>query len=86
MDLWDAGQDRIVRENRGRLVELYTGVRDGLMAADVAVGRVKTRGDITPSYAQPSPEQRRAEAKRGLAQLARDLGGQVVRGEREVIQ
>ncbi len=86
MDLWDAGQQRITRENRARLGELYAGVRDGLLAADVAVGRVKVRGDITPSYAQPDAEQRRAMAKRNLAQLARDLGGQFVRGEREVIQ
>lgn len=84
--LWDAGQERIVRENRDRLGELYIGVRDGVLAADVAVGRAKARGDVTPSYAKPSPEQMRATPKRGLAQLARDLGGQVTRGEREVIQ
>jgi hypothetical protein len=42
--LWTAGQARIARESRDRLVELYVGVRDGQVASEVALGRAKFRG------------------------------------------
>jgi hypothetical protein len=81
--LWDAGQERVTRESRDRRAEMYEAARDGYVAGNVAAGKVKWsgRGEHLPHYV--SPEQQRA---RGIAQLARDLGGQFVRGEREVIQ
>lgn len=78
---WTAGQERITREGRERLASLYAGVRDGYMAAEVAVGRVKwVGGDGTPAYARPDPEQRRATAKHGLAQLMADFPSFVTQG------
>lgn len=74
--LWDASQQRVTRESRDRLTELYVGVRDGYVAAEVMVGRVKwTGGDGTPTYARSE----RAPA-RGLAQLMRDFPGNVLPG------
>lgn len=77
--LWRAGQARVTRENRDRLTELYVGVRDGYLAAEVAVGRVRSRGDSTPAYA------RRDTARNGLAALMRDFPGNVMPGT-EMVQ
>ena len=79
--LWKAGQSRVAREGRERLAELYVGVRDGYVAGNVATGKAKARGSAhIPSYVRPDAEQRRAMAKRGLAQLARDFPGNVATG------
>jgi hypothetical protein len=48
--LWHAGQKRSVREERGRLAELYVGVRDGYLAGLVASGQAKARHSGGPSY------------------------------------
>lgn len=81
---WDAGQQRMAREGRERLAELYVGVRDGIVAADVATGRATTRGDIRPSYVRSdAPESLRSPVARdrALAQLAMAFPGMVVRGD-----
>lgn len=81
--LWDAGQQRVLREGRERLAELYVGVRDGYVAANVALKRATAKGDITPSYARaPEPEVQRSPAIRdaALARLGEMYPGMVVRG------
>ena len=51
--LWDAGQQRVARESRERLTELYVGVRDGYVAGNVMVGRAKWKGgDHSPAYVE----------------------------------
>jgi len=83
--LWDAGQQRLAREGRERLAELYVGVRDGIVAADVATGRAKTRGDIRPSYVRgddrPEPLRTPAQRDMALASLAAAFPGMVRRGD-----
>jgi hypothetical protein len=84
--LWDAGQQRVARESRERLTELYVGVRDGYVAGNVTVGRAKWKGgDGTPSYARrpAGPPVRRSPAIRdmALAQLAEAFPGMVQRGD-----
>ena len=79
--LWTAGQQRVMREGRERLAELYVGVRDGYVAGNVATGKAKARGDAhIPAYVRPDAEQRRAMAQRGLGQLRRDFPGHVAQG------
>jgi hypothetical protein len=78
--LWDAGQERQVRESRVRLTQLYIGARDGYVAGNVAIGRAKAAGNITPSYARetappPSPERQAAT----IARLASLFPGAIVR-------
>ncbi len=83
---WAAGQQRMERESRNRLTELYVGVRDGvqqslLRTVAVTVDRLP---DLTlPSYVQPDPVHRRVSAARGLAQLMRDFPSSVSRGPGE---
>lgn len=77
--LWDAGQQRISRESRERLTELYRGARDGYLAAEIAVGRVTARGDPTPPYARAdevAPPSAAAQAVT-LARLATMFPGSV---------
>jgi hypothetical protein len=52
--LWDAGRQRVSREGRERLAELYVGVRDGYLAGNVAAGKATWTGggDHTPTYAR----------------------------------
>jgi hypothetical protein len=81
--LWTAGQERVGREGRERLAELYVGVRDGTVAADVAVGRAKARGDsYVPSYARssdaPAPDAA-AEQRATLARLGAMVPGAIRR-------
>lgn len=81
--LWEAGQERTAREGRDRLTELYVGVRDGYVAANVSLGLAKAKGDITPRYARSSePEPQRSPAVRdaALARLGELYPGMVVRG------
>ena len=86
--LWDAGQQRVTRESRERLTELYFGVRDGYVAGNITVGRAKWKGgDGTPSYARSdrpaAPIIRRSPAIRdmALAQLSEAFPGIVRRGD-----
>jgi hypothetical protein len=82
--LWDAGQERLTRENRGRLVELYTGVRDGYVAANVSLGKAKAKGDITPTYARivrPAPTGTPAERDATLVRLGIMFPGIVRRAD-----
>jgi len=79
--LWEAGQQRIGREGRERLAELYVGVRDGYVAGNVATGKaIASGGGHIPSYVRPDPEQSHAMAQRGLGQLLRDFPGNVATG------
>jgi hypothetical protein len=49
--LWEAGQDRVRQEQRGRLAELYQGFRDGYLAGLVLSGQAKPSvGYRGPSY------------------------------------
>lgn len=80
--LWAAGQKRVAREGRERLAELYVGLRDGFIAAEVAIGRAKSRSGL-PEYARGDPEVRGARAKEGLAQLLRDFPANAAPGPPE---
>jgi hypothetical protein len=66
--LWDAGQERTVREGRERLAELYVGVRDGYVAGRVAAGASTWKGgEHVPSYARSErPPTLRSPAVRDL--------------------
>ena len=85
--LWDAGQARQARESRDRLVELYVGVRDGYVSANVTLNRAKFRGGYqVPRYVRKasgeelvlrSPEARDQE----LAKLGAMFPGMVRRGD-----
>lgn len=78
--LWEAGQERTGRERRARMAELYTGVRDGYLAADLAVGRLKANGDPRPSYIRelaPAPSARDQQAT--LARLAMMFPGLITK-------
>lgn len=82
--LWDAGQQRVSRESRERMTELYVGVRDGYVAGNVSVGRAKWQGgDQVPSYVNagrpPAPVIKRSPVIRdmALAQLAEAFPGMV---------
>lgn len=84
--LWDAGQQRITRESRERLTELYVGVRDGYVAGNVMVGRAKWKsGSGSPSYveAQPRADIQRSPAIRdmALAELGAMFPGMVRRSD-----
>ena len=84
--LWDAGQARIAREGRDRLVELYVGVRDGHVASEVSLGRARWRGGAhAPRYVRGSLEeivQRSPEIRdRALAELGAMFPGMVRRGD-----
>jgi len=80
--LWNAGRERIAREERGRLAELYVGVRDGYLAGEAAVGRVKWTGASTPWYVDASKPVRSPEAQRAaIARLGRMFPGAVRRGD-----
>lgn len=83
---WQAGQARIARESRDRLIELYVGARDGYLAGEVALRRAKLRGSAEPSYvrrAQAETTTRRSPAvrDRALAKLATMFPGMVSRGD-----
>ena len=56
--LWSAGQERIGREIRNRLTELYVGVRDGQIAALVAIGEARASGDHVPAYVRSETSSR----------------------------
>lgn len=78
--LWRAGQERLFREGRARLGEMYRAVADAVVAADVRVGRVKARGDLTPWYAKTDAPSLDAAGQRAtFSRLAAMFPGQVVR-------
>ena len=83
--LWDDGQQRIEREARQRLTELYVGVRDGYVAGNVAAGKAKWTGagEHTPSYARSDVPILRSPAVRDatLAKLGAMIPGIVRRGD-----
>ena len=83
--LWDAGQDRVVREERARLTELFMAVRDAQLDVLVATQQVKPRGtwrlpayiasSDAPTAALGTPAQR----DRALARLGAMFPGMVRR-------
>ena len=83
--LWDAGQERIAREGRERLAELYVGVRDGYVAGRVAGGASTWKGDgeHVPSYARSDVPVQRSPAVRDstLAKLGAMFPGMVRRAD-----
>jgi len=83
--LWDAGQERIAREGRERLAELYVGVRDGYVAGRVAGGASKWSGggEHVPSYARSDVPVQRSPAVRDstLAKLGAMFPGMVRRAD-----
>jgi hypothetical protein len=72
--LWTAGQERMTRERNARLAELFTAARDAALDVGVTTGQLTPKGTWHQPYyiAEPDAGQ---QARRGLAQLARDLGG-----------
>ncbi len=82
--LWAAGQERIGREQRGRMAELYVGVRDGYVAGNVATGKAKPKGSFqTPAYTRgdttDTPPQTVQEYRATLARLGQLVPGLVTR-------
>lgn len=76
--LWEAGQERVVRESRARRAELFEAVRDAVIAVDIAVGRAKASGTYRmPAYAQGERDPN--APRRGLRQLIADQGGRIRR-------
>jgi hypothetical protein len=75
---FEAGQRRVQRESKQRLVEGYVAARDAYVSGNVIVGKAKAKGDHTPKYAQVD------KAKRGLSALMRDLPGTVSRRDSEL--
>lgn len=67
--LWDAGQERVARESRGRMREMWAAVRDGYASAQVSAGEWRSHGDVTPEYAHAE-----AEAVKTGEDLFRDFG------------
>lgn len=85
--LWDAGQARHARESRDRLVELYVGVRDGYVSANVTLNRARFRGGYqAPRYVRAERAEevvRRSPTVRDqeLAKLGAMFPGMVRRGD-----
>ena len=80
--LWTAGQEREVREQRGRMAELFIAAHDASLDVGVSTGQLKAKGTWhLPSYVDISPEQRQQTARRGLAQLRADFPGNVAPGK-----
>lgn len=75
--LWKAGQDRLVTERRSRMAETYAAVRDGQLAADIAAGRVKTRGDARPAYVRDGSARNTGSRQATVARLAAMFPGVV---------
>ena len=69
--LWNAGQERVTRERRERLATLYQAGRDGYIAAQIAMGRAKTKGDPRPSYIRTEGTPSRGDVGTERATLAR---------------
>jgi hypothetical protein len=58
MMLWDAGQERTVRERRERLTELFVAARDAALDVLVSTGRAKPVGTWRlPPYARAQSSQ-----------------------------
>ena len=56
--LWRAGQERVGRESRARLTELFTAARDAAMDVGVTTGQLKPQGTWRlPSYVRAEPRQ-----------------------------
>ena len=85
--LWNAGQARQARESRDRLVELYVGVRDGYVSANVSLNRARFRGGYqVPRYVRRAESDElvlRSPAARDeeLAKLGAMFPGMVRRGD-----
>ena len=85
--LWAAGQARVARESRERLVELYVGVRDGQLASEVTLGRAKFRGGSgKPSYLRAGRREELVQRSpairdRALAELGAMFPGMVIRSD-----
>lgn len=84
---WTAGQARVARESRERLVEMYVGVRDGQLASESTIGRVTFRGGYQqPRYVRMQSGEdlvQRSPAIRdqALAKLGAMFPGMVRRGD-----
>lgn len=79
--LWAAGQERVARERRSRMAELFAAARDAALDVGVATGQLKPKGSWhLPPYID-SPEQRTDATRRGLAQLMADFPGNVAPGK-----
>ena len=79
--LWDAGQERINREAKARLVERYVTGRDAYVGAQVALGRAKTNGvAYSPAYVRSEAPAPSAAAQRAtLGRIGRMFPGAVRR-------
>ena len=83
--LWTAGQERVARESRNRLTELFVAARDADLDVGVSTGRLTTKGAWhQPSYL-PEPDAGQRASGRGLRQLIADFPSNVAPG-REFIQ
>ena len=81
--LWTAGQERLGRESRDRLTELYVTGRDAYIGAQVALGRAKTSGGaFRPGYAGDEAPRATVEAQWAtLGRISRMFPGAVRRGD-----
>jgi hypothetical protein len=85
--LWNAGQARQARQSRDHLTELYVGVRDGYVAGNATLSRVRFKGGYrAPGYVRRAEAQEPvmrspAERDRELAKLGAMFPGMVRRGD-----
>lgn len=77
--LWRAGQERIVRERKERLADLFWAARDAAIDVGVSTRALKPeRGYKRPSYVEtPEPERTPATRDAMLRQLAGLFPGMV---------
>lgn len=57
--LWEAAHRRLAQDSRDETARIYLGVRDGLLAEEVSIGRVTLRGAYQrPAYLLEDGESR----------------------------
>ena len=78
--LWQAGQARVLAEQRDHLAERYVSTRDAWLSAEVMIGRAKmVRGSHVPDYATPPGP------PKGLSDLVKLKGVAVDRGDQGLV-
>ena len=81
--LWQAGQERVAREGRDRLAELFLAARDAALDVLVSTGQAKPKGTWRlPSYlrsAAPAKKPTAPDRDAMLAKLAGMFPGNVTR-------
>jgi hypothetical protein len=82
--LWNAGQERVARESRERLTELFVAARDAALDVLVSTGQAKAKGSWRlPAYISSDRPSQRSPAARDatLAKLSVMFPGMVRRAD-----